>query len=213
MDQQQSSQNSTQSYPNQMMLNQQALASIASLVKEAQTLLPILRREFRGEVYQEYSDGAVEYIQVSKPLFIKIDQLTEKPLKQKIMCGPPENRIEKEIYVPNDEAIEEILSILKFMGLNQITLLTNISEKIILDDLREFECKLAALLCLKQKEWGLDKELMPIAMSKIKTIVQDARYQACNGNTIKAIQKTVSRIEQYQEIDNKKGFMNKTPYR
>lgn len=213
MDQQQSSQSSTQSYPNQMFLNQQALASIASLVKEAQTLLPVLRREFRGEALQQYQDGTFEYIQVSKPLFIKIDQLTEKPLRVKVTYGKGDTQQEKEIYVPNDEAIEEVLSILKFMGLNQITLLTNISEKIILDDLREFECKLAALLCLKQKEWGLDKELMPIAMSKIKTIVQDARYQACNGNTIKAIQKTVSRIEQYQETDNKKGFMAKTPYR
>ena len=85
------------------------------------------------------------------------------------------------------------------MGLNQITLLTNIDENTILDDLKEFECKLAALLCLKQKEWGIDKELLPMTQSKIKTLVQDARYQACNGNTIKAIQKTVQRIEQFSE--------------
>ena len=38
---------------------------------------------------------------------------------------------------------------------------------------------------------------------KIKTIIQDARYLACNGNTIKAIQKTVQRVEQSYEGDLK----------
>ena len=201
------------SYPNQMLNPAQALASIASLVKESQNMLPVLRREFRGEALQQYQDGSHEFIQLSKPLFVKTNPETEEPLKVTVTYGLGENKKKREIYVPNDEAIEEVLSMLKFMGLNQITLLTNISEKIILDDLREFECKLAALLALKQKEWGLDKELMPICMSKIKTVVQDARYQACNGNTIKAIQKTVQRIEQFQETDKKGGFGAKTPYR
>ena len=92
---------------------------------------------------------------------------------------------------------------LKFMGMNKITLLTNIKEGMILDDLKEFECKFASVLTLKQKEWGIDKELLPMIMSKIKTIVQDARYMACEGNTIKAIQKTVQRVESYYEGDGK----------
>ena len=49
---------------------------------------------------------------------------------------------------------------------------------------------------LKQKEWGMDKEMLPMIQSKIKTIVQDARYQCVNGSTLKAIQKTVQRVEQ-----------------
>ena len=64
------------------------------------------------------------------------------------------------------------------------------------DDLKEFEMKLAGVLMLKQKAWGIDKELLPMVQSKIKTIVQDARYQAVNGSTLKAIQKTVQRVEQ-----------------
>ena len=105
-----------------------------------------------------------------------------------------------------------MLSILKSMGINQLTLLTNLDENTILDDLREFECKLAALLALKQKDWGIDKELLPMIQTKIKTIVQDARYQACNGSTLKAIQKTVQRIEHFQEGMEKKHFMKKSPY-
>jgi len=45
---------------------------------------------------------------------------------------------------------------------------------------------------LKQREWGIDKELLQIMQLKIKTIVQDARYMCCNGSTIKAIQKQYS---------------------
>jgi len=193
---------------------EKALASIASLLKESTNILPVLRREFRGEALKQYSDGSYMYIQVSKPMFVKIDPKTEEPLKQNVVYKEEGGKdIEKEIYFPNDEAIEEILSMLKFMGLNQITLLTNIDENTILDDLREFECKLAAVLCLKQKSWGMDKELLPIIMSKIKTIVQDARYQACNGSTLKAIQKTVQRVEQFYEGDRGgKGKGKLSPY-
>jgi len=177
-----------------------ALASIAGLLREADNLLPILRSEFKGEATIQFDDGSVENVQISKPLFIRLNYSTNKPLKvmHKYRSG------EKEIYVANDEAIEEVLSMLKFMGLNKITTLTNLSEKNILEDLKEFECKLAAVLMLKQKEWGLDKELLPTTMTKIKTIVQDARYMCCNGSTIKAIQKTVQRIESFSE-GNQKG--------
>lgn len=182
------------SYPNQNFENK-ALASIASLLRESENLLPILRSEFRGEATYQYEDGTVEKVQVSKPLFIRVDFSTMKPIKKVVKYKEGE----KEIYVANDEAIEEILSMLKFMGLNKITNITNLSEGNVLDDLLEFESKLAAVLMLKQKEWGLDKTLLPMTMTKIKTIVQDARYMAVNGATIKAIQKTVQRIEQSNE--------------
>ena len=176
-----------------------ALASIAGLLREADNLLPILRSEFKGEATIQYDDGSVENVQVSKPMFVQLDFKTNKPLKviKEYRTG------QKEIYVANDDAIEHVLSMLKFMGLNKITTLTNLNEKTILEDLKEFECKLAAVLMLKQKEWGIDKELLPTTMTKIKTIVQDARYMCCNGSTIKAIQKTVQRIESYSEGQQK----------
>lgn len=186
-----------------------ALASIATLLRESTNTLPILRREFRGESLHQYPDGMQSYIQTVKPMFIKTDIITEKPLMQEIdMRDFNGDIIRKKIYVANDEAIEEVLSMLKFMGLNQITLLSNIDEGTVLDDLKEFEMKLAAILMLKQKEWGIDKELLPMVQSKIKTIVQDARYQAVNGSTLKAIQKTVQRVE--QAID--RSGDRRTPY-
>ena len=193
------------SYPDQAV--NKAMASITSLLMEGQQMLPILRREFRGETLRQYEDGSFEYVQDSKPFFVKIDITTEKPLKKLVKY---KNGEEKEIYIPNDEAIEEILSMLKSMGLNRITLMTNIDENTILDDLKEFECKLAAVLMLTRKSWGLGKGLLPMLHLKIKTLVQDARYQACNGNTIKAIQKTVQRVEQYYEGD--KGGKKVSPY-
>ena len=176
-----------------------ALASIAGLLRESDNLLPILRSEFKGEATVQYDDGGIENVQISKPMFVVIDFKTNKPVK--IMKQYRDGK--REIYVANDEAIEEVLSMLKFMGLNKITSLTNLNEKTILADLKEFECKLASVLMLKQKSWGLDKELLPTTMTKIKTIIQDARYMCCNGSTIKAIQKTVSRIESFSESPGK----------
>ena len=200
-------------YPNQTRETERAMASIAALLKEAANILPMLRREFRGEALQQHLDGTYSYVQVSKPLFIKMNQKEGKPIMREVIYKDENgNPYKKKIFVPNDEAIEEVLSMLKFMGINQITLLTNVDENTILDDLREFECKLAAVLCLKQKEWGIDKEMLPMIMVKIKTIVQDARYQACEGNTIKAIQKTVQRVEQFIEGERKGGFLKKSPY-
>jgi len=199
-----SSSEGSMSYPNQTSETEKAMASISSLIKENQNLLPVLRREFRGEALQQYSDGSYNYVQVSKPYFVKVDPITEKPIKEKVTYKDSnEKEYTKEIFIPNDEAIEEMLSMLKSMGINQITILTNIDEGTILDDLREFECKLAAVLCLKQKSWGIDKIMLPMLQMKMKTIVQDARYLCCNGSTIKAIQKTVQRVEQSYEGENK----------
>ena len=149
-----------------------ALASIAGLLRESDNLLPILRSEFKGEATIQYDDGGIENIQISKPMFVVIDFKTNKPVKimKKYRDGT------REIYVTNDEAIEEVLSMLKFLGLNKITSLTNLNEKTILADLKEFECKLASVLMLKQKSWGLDKELLPMIMSKLKTDMLMERY-------------------------------------
>lgn len=191
------------SYPQDAM---KALASVGSLVKEARELLPKLRREFRGEAMRQYPDGSIEFVQVSKPLFVKYDEKYKQPLKVNVSYKDGSS---KDCYVPNEEAIEEILGILKSMGINDITFITNLKEDIILDDLLEFECKLANILGINQKTWGIDKVLLPMLMTRIKTLVQDARYMSREGTTIKAIQKTVQRVEQYTEGGEKK---QRSPY-
>ena len=200
---------STFAYPSQLQEAKEAIASLTKLLLESSKAITVLRREFRGEGLYQAEDGSSQWVQVSKPTFVVVDVLSGKPIRQEFIL-PDQSK--KMVYLPNDEAIDEILSMLKSMGMNQITPLTNLDEDTILDDLREFECKLAALLCLKQKGWGIDKELLPMLQSKIKTMVQDARYQCCEGSTIKALQTTVSRIESITEGDKAPKKISSSPY-
>lgn len=202
-------------YPTPHRPDDSNLSGVSTLLKEITSgnMLVLLRRLFRGEGRVNYSDGTYMFVQVTKPAFVKVDFETNFPIKEMIKFKDPYTNeiIDKEVFIPNDEAIEEVLGMLNFLAFNPITPITNLDENTILDDLREFECKLAGVLCLKQKEWGIDKELLPVIMTKIKTIVQDARYMSCNGGTIRAIQKSVQRIEQVQE-GTKQSRMGSTFY-
>ena len=188
--------NRTYSYPDQIKNQAQETASIVKIILEIPKNITGLRRTLRGEALYQSPDGTNQWIQVVKPVFIKVDPNTREPIKRLFKFPDGDERF---VYEPNDEAIEELLSQLFFMGMNQITPLSNLSEDNVLDDLREFECKLAGLLALKQVSWGLDKELLPIQMTKIKTIIQDARYLCVQGTTMKALSQQVSRIEQVLE--------------
>ena len=199
--QQQQGQSNNYAYPSQIQDAEKAMASMVRLLLSGTDTLLSLRREFRGEALWQGADGSSHWIQVTKPLFLKMNPGTRKPIK--VMVKMPYGT-EEEKYVANDEAIEEILSNLKFAGVNQITTMAGIDENNYLDDLKEFECKLAATLALKQRSWGIDKELMPLLQFKIKTIVQDARSLALEGRTLKALQTTVQRVEQMIEDRNKK---------
>jgi len=197
------------SYPDQLRSQAEQIVSTIKMLSEIPKSISTLRRVFRGEALYQSDDGSSQWIQVVKPMFIQLDPLTRKPIKKTIKT--PEGEV-REVFIPNDEAIEELLSQLYFMGMNQITPLTNLDENTVLDDLKEFECKLAGILCLKQVEWGLDKALMPMIQMKIKTPVQDARYLCVNGGTMKALTQQVSRIEQVLEGDKAFKKINNSPY-
>jgi len=188
-------------YPDQIKDLTNQLYSVVKILAEIAQALSNMRRVFRGEVYWQDEKGQSYWVQMVKPVFVKVDFLSGKPIKKKEKMPWGE---EKEVFLPNDEAIEEVLSMLSFMGINQITPITNLSEDNILDDLKEFEIKLAALVCLKQKEWGLDKELYAMTITKIKTLVQDVRYMARQGTTLKTMQQNLQRIEQVIEGDKKR---------
>ena len=191
-------QNRNLAYPDQIKSATSELASTVRVLLEIPKSISVLRRTLRGEALYQSQDGVNQWVQVVKPAFVLLDPLTRQPIKKLIKMPDGEERL---TYVPNDEAIEEVLSMLSFMGMNHITALTNLSDDNILDDLKEFECKLAALLTLKQVQWGLDKALMPMIMTKVKTVIQDARYLCINGVTMKALTQQVSRIEQIIEGD------------
>jgi hypothetical protein len=189
-------------YPDQIRNQAEQIVSTIKMLSEIPKSIATLRRTFRGEALYQSEDGSSHWIQIVKPSFVKLDPYTREPLMQVFKMPDGEKR---KIYVSNDEAIEEILSILFFMGLNQITPLTNLDENTVLDDLREIECKLAGVLAMKQVAWGLDKELLPVIMSKIKTTIQDARYLCVQGSTMKALTQQVSRIEQVLEGGERKS--------
>lgn len=178
-----------------------SLSSIAKMLDSISDYPNTLRREFRGEMMYEDDKGNIHWVQATKPVFVKIDFKTGLPVKkiQKMPWGE-----EKEIYLVNDQAIEEVISMLKFVGINQINPIGYNSPDNYLDDLKEFECKLAGLLALKQKEWGIDKELLPTVHLKLKTIIQDVRSLSVNGNLLKTIQTTTQRVEQLILNENKK---------
>lgn len=187
-----------------------SLSSISKMLNSISDYPNTLRREFRGEMMFEDDKGNVLWVQGTKPVFIKLDFETGEPLKEKTKMPWGE---EKELYVVNDEAIEEVISMLKFAGINQINPVGYNSPDNYLDDLKEFECKLAGLLALKQREWGIDKELLPTTHFKIKTIIQDVRSLSINGNLLKTIQTTTQRIEQFVENDsNRRNKFNANPY-
>ena len=196
------------SYPDQVSAIQKDLVTFINMLKESSNALITLRRTMRGEVLME-SNNKTYWIQLIKPKFVKTDVTTGLPLKQTVQYEGEEPR---DIYVAHDEAIEEVLSLLSSMGINNTTKLTDLDEGTILTDLRLFEKKLAALLCLKQKDWGIDKELMPTLQLSLGTMVQDARYQAKDGAVLVSLQKTIQEIKQVVDQSAGKNKLMSTPF-
>lgn len=187
-----------------------SVASIAKLLKDISLYPNLLRREFRGEMMYEGKEGDIHWVQGTKPTFVRVDYSTNKPIKIKKKMPWGET---VDVYIPNDEAIDEVISMLKFIGINQINPVGFNTPDNYLDDLREFECKLAGLLALKQRAWGIDKELLPMVHQKLKTIIQDVRSLSINGNLMKTIQTTTQRIEQYIEGEgSRKKKVEVNPY-
>ncbi len=185
------------------------MESIAKVLKAIVNFPNTMRRKFKGEYLYVDEEGKSFWVQGTKPSFVVMDHKTQKP--KKINKKMPWGEM-KEIYIANDEAIDEIISMIEFMGVNEINPVGFNSPDNYLDDLKEFECKLAGLLALKQKEWGMDKELLPMIMIKIKTLVQDVRSLAIKGNLIRAITTNMQRIEQYIQNDSQKKGAIPNPY-
>jgi hypothetical protein len=177
------------------------------LTTHRQSVLDILRSELRGEQLYQDEAGEKYWVQVEMPKFIKLD-INNKPLLQK---HPKTGKIE---YIPNDEAINDIINILKSSGLNSITPLTALDENNIRADLMEIQSKIVVLLAVKRKKWGIDKEKYPVLCSEINTLIQDARYIAKEGMGMKAIRTITSRIEQANENQKPKtiGERVKSPF-
>lgn len=186
-----------------------SVESIAKLIKAINNLPITLRRKFRGESLYQDADGNQTWVQSSKPTFVVMDYSKDEP--KKIIVKKPWGK-EEEVYIANDEAIDEVISMVEFMGVNEINPVAFNTPDNYQDDLREFECKLAALLALKQKAWGIDKELLAMLQTKIKTLIQDVRSLSINGKFLKQIATNTQRVEQYIQNEGQNGRKNFSPY-
>ncbi len=155
------------------------------------------------------------------------DQLLKVILENEDLISLLEHEFRGEIFVVTDteerwikkytpiinseEGINEILRILRFMGMNKVSILTNLTDEQINTKLKTFECKLADLFFLKRKEWGMNKETMPMIYELIISIVEDAFYRAKDGNLIKTLRSTFQRTEVSSEDRTRRGFLNKPP--
>lgn len=191
-------------YPDEANISKK-IDSLIEILTKAGKQLTSLRHEFRGEEMVQLPDGTNTWIQITKPLFVRTNMKDEVPLRRRIKDGKGN---EIEVYIAHDEAIEEILSLIKMCGLNQTTPLGTTDEKEMNLDLYEFEVRLSKLLTLKRKEWGIDKSLRPMVYKKIKQQVQDSRSLQLDGRVLKSLTQTVKHIENVQLGQAK----TRTPY-
>jgi hypothetical protein len=169
------------------------------VLTDHEDILDILKNQMRGELAYQDKEGERYMIQVDKPMFVLLDQNNKPLVRNNPKTGKPE-------FCPNDEAINEMISILKMCGLNPVAPMTTIDENEIRADLLEMESKLAVLLTVKRKEWGLSAAQYPIIVGKMKVLIKDARYRSKDGIVLKALRTITSRIEQAQEKERRMTF-------
>ena len=181
---------------------------LIKVLTDHESFLNILRAELRGEqIFEDNSTHERYFAQTDKPTFIKLDRLN-KPLR--VM----NERTGKEEYICNDDAINEVINIVKLCGLNPVSPLTAIDENEIRADLMEMESKIAVMLFSYRKSWGLAKPEYPIVLGKLKILIKDARYRAKDGIVLKALRTITSRIEQSSDVLHQRGMMDriKSPF-
>lgn len=193
--------------PSALSENDRENLFLIRVLTDHETTLNILKQELRGEQLYESETGEKYWVQVDKPMFVKLDK-ENKPSKK---FNEKTKRME---YQVNDDAINMIINIIKSCGLNQITPMTVLDENNIRADLLEAQSKVVALLFIKRKEWGIDKAEYPIICTNINTMIQDARYRAKEGIGLKAVRTVTSRIEQSSDQQRMKtmGERIKSPF-
>lgn len=184
--------------PSQLMKDIADSMQLVKVLTEHDKFLEVIKREMRGEQLYQDESGETYWRQVDRPMFVKLDKL-EKPVRTF-------NKKSKQWeFMAHDDAINEVISVLKSCGLNPISPLTTLDNEEIRQDLLEIESKIAVMLAVKRKKWGIDKALYPINVSKLKTLVKDSRFRAKDGTVLKALRTITQRIEQSREMTQSKG--------
>lgn len=165
--------------------SQKEYETLLKILLESEDLISLIDHEFRGEV-----------------LIIKRDEKTGELFEVWETKRKP--------IINNNSAIEDIIRILRFMGLNKVSLLTNIDDRVLNNKLRDFEHRLADLFFLKRKDWNMVKEEMPINYSMIVSIVEDAIYRAKDGGLLKVMRSNFQ-MQEYKDTSAKPGILSQLP--
>ena len=183
------------------------IASLSEILTGISDTLNTLRQEFKGEELFVDSEGNNHWIQTTKPVFVRTKPMSDEP----IMIEGVDIRDNKVrmFYVANDEAIDEIISLIKMCGMNKVTALGSSAKDDYFKDLNEFEIQLSKLLTLKRRQWGINKASRGSIYQKIKQSVQDARSLQVDGRTLNALTKSVQRLERVDMFDEQK---QKSPF-
>ena len=170
-------QQNPESFTASQMYMQRESDQLLKTVLENEDLISLLEHEFRGEIFMfDKENPDGAWIKKHKPI------------------------------IESEDGINEVLRMLRFMGLNKVSLLTNLDHNQINSKLATFEYKLADILFLKRRQWGIDKESMPMIYQMIISIVEDAMFRAKDGNLIKTF-RTVYQHQEYEQMDKtKKGI-------
>lgn len=190
--------------PSSVEENLQEATQLIRVLTDHEPFLNILKQELRGEQLYQDSTGESYWVQTDRPMFILLDK-NNQPIK--IL----NSKTGKEEYAINEDAINAVINVIKMSGLNPVAPLTNINEDEIRADLLEIESKIAVLLTVKRKKWGIDKAEYPIIVGKLKVIIKDARYRAKDGAVLRALRTITSRIEQTSEQNKPKRITENIP--
>lgn len=155
------------------------------------------RMEYLGLATYINPDGERLLKQVKKPIFCKVG-------KDDIPIKVFNKKTQQYEYVAVEEGIDEIINLLSNSGFNQVTPLTIIDENIIRADLMELQSKWVVTLCINRKKWGVAKSMYPLYCSQINTLIQDARYRAKDGASLRTLRTITNRIEQTSQDDSLK---------
>lgn len=184
--------------PASLRQHDEEIVPLIKVLTDHETFLNVLRQELKGEQLFQDEQGNKFWVQLDKPVFIRLDE-QDRPLK--IM----NERTKKMEFVPNDEGINSVMQTLKSCGMNPVAPLTTINENEIRADLLEMESKLAVLLTVKRKKWGVDKAEYPVVLGNLKVLIKDARYRSLDGVVLKALRTITSRLESSNDAQKVKG--------
>lgn len=172
------------------MYSDQQFESVMKTILGDEDLLNSMEHQFKGEVLEVDKDDNTRWVKKQSAI------------------------------IKNEDAIPEILQILRFMGLNKITKITMLTERNINIKMEIFEYKLAELLYMNRKKWGIEKCELSMLYNMIWNLVENSLLIAKDGRLLETLRTTYQRSEHENVAPQQggsgwgmlKGYMQGNPH-